>query len=371
MPFIAIMIILKMDLWSVKSDKLKLYFITIPVCLAICGIMFLIGTCSHTYFNEIWNYKIISIHYYQAWDEEVSCRHPKYKTVIRRDSKGNTYTEQVFDGYKHLYDVDYHPEHWVAHDEYNNDHEISRQDYQEWKRKWKNEVFVDMHRSYHSIDGDMFECDWPRTFDMIYPWSHVDSYQNKVRVSKSVFNFEPVSKEIEEKYQRPADNGDYSVIHGYNVSIPNTYQWKFRLLNANLGPNYKVHNIVLIFDASKYQQSEIQTVRNAWKGPNKNELVTCIGIDGSQKVIWCQVFSWMDDTTIHSLIRQDVLSMSKLDYDRLLSSLDVHIRTKWHKKSFKDFDYISINLPTGFKVADFILCAITCIVSYFVIDSKV
>lgn len=47
---------------------------------------------------------------WEAWDERVSCRHPKYKTETYTDSEGKTQTRTVQDGYEHMYDVDYHPE---------------------------------------------------------------------------------------------------------------------------------------------------------------------------------------------------------------------------------------------------------------------
>jgi hypothetical protein len=77
---------------------------------------------------------------------------------------------------------------------------------------------------------------------------------------------------------------------------------------------------------------------------NKNELVTFVGVKDGE-VAWADVASWMDDTTIHSLIRQDVSAIDGFTCGKVIEVLKKYVPAYWKRKSFEDFSYITVNVP--------------------------
>ena len=133
-----------------------------------------------------------------------------------------------------------------------------------------------------------------------------------------------------------------------------------RRVNAELGPKSKIHVLVLLWNGNVYSSEEMNNVLASWKGPNKNELVISIGLDHSRKIVWSQCYSWVDDTTIHSKIRQDILAMDTLNFDVLKESIMQNVPKYWVKKDFKDFDYIKNPLPTWAYITSAILQILAC-----------
>jgi hypothetical protein len=342
--------------WHKEYPPIALLTVGISLVLSIlcwAGIHF--SNSERAMFKEIWNYKINRVEFYERWDEEVPCNHPIYITVTHTttDSKGNTttYTEQVLVGYEHPYDVDEHPPIWYAVDEYGDNHGIVEREYSKWKYIWGNSTLQDMNRDYHSIDGDMYYSSWNNEFNTIYPWEETKNYKNKIRVAKSVFNFAEVSPEIALKYKRPADSRNGKPILSFGIEVSAEDELLFRRINALFGKQYRIHNIIILFDSSQYPISEIENIKNAWKGANKNELITCIAISPkNNEILWCDVFSWMDDTTLHSLIRQDVMGTETGTYSgsKLADILQKRIPENWKKKDFRDFDYLKVEIPFSY-----------------------
>lgn len=371
LPLLILAGLLYFGVWKMDDPPRILGFIVCcPVaCLLSIG-MHALGTYNNSYFKEVWACKVVAVRYYERWNERVACRHPIYVTQTHTDSKGNSYTTQTLVGYEHAYDVDDHPEHWEAVTEGDGDeHEIDHSTYAEWVRQWNNRHFVNMHRHYHTINGNMYETVWDGRFYSIYPWQTTHTYENKVRVSRSAFSFVRVDEATRKAYPRPADVGT-DCLFGYGVGMNAGDEWNLRRLNAELGPSYRVRCLVLLFDANQYGQDVVERVRNAWQGPNKNELVTCVGIGTGGKVVWCDVFSWMEDTTIHSLVRQDVVAMGNYDTGNLLNVLRTNVKAEWHKRSFKDFDYLSVSLPVGYVVTSYLLSLVTCVAGYVIVEKN-
>jgi hypothetical protein len=193
-------------------------------------------------------------------------------------------------------------------------------------------------------------------FERIYPWSSIERYENRIRVSRSVFNFKNVDEATRKKYQRPADQGNVSALIGIDIDTVDADNWLLRKVNADLGKNKKIHVITMLFNANKYSVSEIEEVRAAWQGPNKNELIVCIGIDpGTREIKWCDVFSWMDDTTLHVYIRQAVTGLKEFNAKIYAPVLQDLVPKYWKKKSFKDFEYIKVGPPIWCSIVIYIV----------------
>jgi hypothetical protein len=154
------------------------------------------STYSQTHDTEYWNSYGIKAVYEEEWDEEVPCRHPIYETETDEDG----YTTTTFVGYEHLYDVDNHPPKWYLQDNIGEHIGIDKNFFESVCKIWNMRQFQDMRRDYHSIDGDAYITIYDKEFEHVIPLCKIHSYENRVQSSKSVFNFDEVSKEIKSQY---------------------------------------------------------------------------------------------------------------------------------------------------------------------------
>jgi hypothetical protein len=328
-----------------------------------------IGGTAKTRFNEVWNYKAQEVRYYEDWNERVSCRHPIYEDVPSgTDSKGNTTYTSVYVGDEHPYDVDYHPEHWEAVTEYGYEQGISKSDYVRWTGVFTEgkTIFKDMHRSYHTNDGDMYFSTWDGSFEKMYPLHTIKVYQNKVRVSNSIFQYAEVDEVTAKLYPRPADKGSTLPITSYGPSIPIHEQLTLRRVNATFGSSHQIHCMVILFNGESIDI--VEDVLNAWKGPNKNELVMFVGLDSNRNVLWSEATSWMDDTTIHAYLRSSIVSMDRFDMNILSDTLKEAIPKYWKRKEFADFDYIKIPISMIWYIMNLLLGVVSCVVATYVAE---
>ena len=349
------------------------FLIAVAVCSAIAWGLYAIDYRNKVYFNEIWNNYFNEVRYYQKWDEKVSCRHPEYCTrqVTRHhtDSEGHSYTttetETYQCGWKHSYDVDFHPERWEAILETGDAFSISKAEYDFRKNLWCNETFVDLNRHYHSIDGDMFKSMWNQKISTVFQHSSIHSYKNKVRNSKSIFSSQKTSTEFANLFGKsPAETGNLQVIYAYglkiNTELENDYLQKLNALN---GSKYQIHCMIILFNANKYQQTIINDLKSAWNGVNKNELVICVGLNEKQ-IAWCESASWMDNTTIHAKIRQDVFDLKNYNGIKIADIADGNVKKLWQRKHFRDFEYLSVQVSNWVYISGIISTLVINIIAF-------
>lgn len=143
--------------------------------------------------TEYWGGYVITASYFESWDEEVPCRHPIYKTETTTNSDGTTSSRQVYVGDEHSYDVDDHPPYWEMYDSNGERTSINQNEYSTIKSKGS-EKFIDLHRNYHSKDGDQYKVDISTT---IIPVVKEHTYENRVQASSSVYK--PKKLAVEEK----------------------------------------------------------------------------------------------------------------------------------------------------------------------------
>jgi hypothetical protein len=257
---------------------------------------------------------------------------------------------------------------------------------------WNNKTFEDLKRDFHNKDGDAFNTVysndtlvtvkkvtseiktgtiWQRTgtipqvlgtqdttmsntkidtilkvfnYDMVVPTCVTKSYENRVRASKSLFNFEAVSKADVAKYdlkEYPANNlfGFVSLLGDSNKAAANL----LRKNNALLGSKKKLQMFILVFKEQPLQAGLMQ--RSYWKGGNKNEFTLCIGTS-KNKIIWTRVISWSDKEVLKARVARTVKEMDTLNLVNIVGYLSKELENNFEKKNFRDFDYISIE-PTG------------------------
>ena len=307
--------------------------------------------------TEYWSATASHAIYSEPWDEEVPCRH-SYDCNCTTDKDGRKSCSTC---YEHSYDVDYHPAYWELVSSTGNSIYISEAKYNYFVNKWGNKKFVDQHRDYHSQDGDWYVTTFPGQDALIECMVETRSYENRVQASHSVFNYPEIDlkdKQFYELFDYPELTEGYKQksILGYGDSTQKTAERKLEILNAKLGPKKQAKVFILLF-RNKNEDVAFQQ-ECYWKGGNKNEFIVCIGIDNANNVKWCRPFSFTEvqDTKIET--RNFVQNMDKLNLSSLSDFLYKEIDTKFQRKHFKDFSYLTVEPKSWQIILTFVLTVI-------------
>ena len=315
----------------------------VPSALLIL-IMNLIMVSSNESDTEYLGSYITKVVYYQAWDEEVHCRH-SYDCNCSKDKDGH---ESCSTCYEHAYDVDYHPEHWTKVSNTGEEYEISKQNFLELQKQFATKpYFVELNRDYHSIDGDAYYTDWnkkPETSDIV---TTEHTYKNKVQASKSIFKFDVIDEKAKKDWQLydyPKKLWLYQpMVLGRGVDY-NTDK-KLQYLNGYYGVNKQFRMYILFFKDQPLEVAFKQ--RSYWEGGNKNEFIVCVGINKLGQYKWCKCFSWMDkpdlEVRVESWFNDDKNNHS-LSLEKFADWMPKQIEQHWQRKHFKDFEYLDVEI---------------------------
>lgn len=336
--------------------------IVIPSFIII-GIAYAISYHSNTTSVEYLGDYAVKATHYDSWDEWVT------KTCTRtvpcgRNSNGSTiYRTETYD----CSHMEYHSDIWELTMASGEKHFVDESTFKKIVKKWNvKEVFLDMNRDFYTKDGDAQYYVWDNNIKTIADFTYENTYTNKIKASKSIFAFEDISKEIADslnlfEYPKVVDYIQ-NPINGYKNATPADIQ-SLRAINGLYGQKYQVRVFLNVFynkkiDISKKQQSY-------WVGGNKNELVINVGLDSiSNKILWVDAFSWMDNPKLEIETEQLIYHQGKLNINELSNFLLQEIPKSWKRKEFKDFDYLSIELTkTQFYIIFFVL------LTYIVISS--
>jgi hypothetical protein len=298
-----------------------------------------------TYDTEYWGSAVKYARYYEDWNEYI------HRTCTR--SCGKNCTEEYDCSY-----VDYHPAYWEVITTTGEEISISESQYNKLVSKFHaSPMFVELNRPYYSNDGDMYFVEWGGTDTDLEPVTTSHSYTNKIQSSSSVFNLREVSTDVISKYklfQYPPITGFYDQQLTLGCSDKEC-ECEIQKLNATLGSKKQVRVYVLIFEGMSREAGLWQ--RDLWGGGNKNEFVVCIGKTGDH-VNWCEPFTWSKSDNLTIATRDYVESMKKYNGKALVSFLRSGIESKWERRNFKDFDYLTVDPPTWAVVLTYILTII-------------
>jgi len=334
----------------------------------VCGIIACLmwgGAIRKTKFPEVWNSEIVGIEHQEEWTERVTYTVSHTTT----DSKGKSHTT-----YETKHRTDHNGPYWYTHDEYGKREKISGAEYNRWKNIWKDEKMTGVNKGSSAgwdkeIDGNIYRCVWPRTFETIYPKTEIHIYENKVRVSDSVFKWKEPTKELIKKYRRPADLRNTSPVINYGGRSPTSDERLYlQRVNASLGPKFQIHSLLVIFGKDELR-SVVSDVLSAWQGPNKNELVVFISYDG-ETVRWVEVHSWLDNTTLHARMRDGIMEegFSFQKYGELLLE---NVPTGWRRKHFSEFNnYLRVKISPLWMIFALIISAMFGFGSYWFINQN-
>jgi len=322
----------------------------------IIKMVFSFGLSSDT---EWWTGNIERIEFYEKWNEKVVY----YDTEYYTDSNGDRQSRQV-----RKTRIDTHYPKWYLEDSNGIEKSIDKSEYNRIVNRWGNQDFKDLHRDYHSIDGDMFYANFPGGDENRFILTTTHRYKNKVAATANVFDFEEVDPDEWELFEYP-DNG-WSIDSPHHMGETGLTRQEGRriaLFNTRWGKAKQIRVWFLIFQDKTLDSGYAQEAY--WKGGNKNELVICLGVDESRKIQWGHVFSWTDRESFKIELRNQINSMKgeELSINPTMDWLDSNIG-KWERKSFEDFDYIDVPSPWWAVMINYIITVLCSIgVIYFAV----
>lgn len=335
---------------AIRRTNARWYELAVPTptCILIAFLFGLVTEHLQTRDIEYWTGYGTSAEYYEPWDETVPCRHPKYRTetYTTTDAQGRvtTQTRLVPDGFEHPYDVDYHPASWHLRDNTGADIVIDRANFDRLCGKFGNRQFVDLKRSYHSIDGDKYVAVYDGSDDRLEVTNHTHSYENRIVAGKSILKPRRLAEGEKEEFAL----FDYPKLSGYDSRMilgadDHVAERKLQILNARNGKERQIRVWVLVFTDQPLEAGYAQEAY--WEGGNKNELLIMVGITKEQEVVWGYVASWSKREDLKLAIRDVIYAQKRLDLGKLIDEVRPTIEANWERREFREFDYIDVEPP--------------------------
>jgi hypothetical protein len=372
-------------------------FLVVPwLTLIVCSFVFKKLIALDT---EIWNGWVTQVEYYEAWYEKVSCQHRKpcvhkkecthWETYI--DSQGRQCkrqlhpydTEHDYD-LEHDCDLKYHPPEYNLYTSNDEMVKIDGNHYNQLARKFKDEVRHNIYRSkkYDPIadahlklpdtkyrydsdtdQGDKYVSTWYPSHSEKEPTSIMHHYENKLKASNSIFKFSKIDKKSWAVYKYPKVYDYYkcSKILGANPADPkiDSASHRLHLKNANLGKQKQVNMMVLLW---KNQPREIiQMQRAYWQGGKKNDFIVGIVTDEDHNIQWVDCISWTEVELLKLQVIDQIKQMKQLDLLKAVDIMSSHVEKQFIRKEFKDFQYLSVDMPLWAVLLIYILVSFLCV----------
>jgi hypothetical protein len=328
-----------------KNVQLWEYAILVIPSVMLIGFMHLgivsVGTSDTEYLGDY----VTSVKYHEPWDEYI------HRTCTRTVGSGKSQTTVTYDcSY-----VQYHSAEWKQILSNGCEYSIPEQEYAYLVNCWRTKsMFIDMDRNYYSIDGNCYEYKWDGAIRHCKTRTIDHAYTNKIKGSHSISGFTGISdKEAKQLglfkypdlYRQTNSENDMNmpVWLGYKCNSTDNVSWLY--INGFYGRKYQYRTFNLVFYNKPI--SIVQDQKSYWEGGNKNELVTCICLDSiSKKLMWATAFSWSDKPEYEVYLRQyfaTKLTLNPADFANWTMNA---IPKYWHRKEFKDFDYLQYDITT-------------------------
>lgn len=294
----------------------------------------------------------VSTEYYEDWNEYI------HRTCTRTVGSGDKQTTETYDcSY-----VDYHPEYWIVRDSNGYEVSITQEDYSFLKSKFVNSMFVDMHRYYHTDDGDMYRSSWDGLDKTFHEVTTTHKYENKTQVSNSVYTFPEVTDEEIEKYSLIKYPEEHSVLHDSPIlgrSAPEADKF-LKKTNALFGGSKQIRFWLVFINNQPIEAGFMQ--ESLWGGGNKNEFVVVVGTNDN-KIVWCHPFCWSPEGyTGNDMMKERVRDFVLLDKNHLnpltISQKMVEYSDTWRRKNFSEFDFLYVPTPKWAVITIYFLVSI-------------
>ena len=326
------------------SQKMKWWEFGIPflISAALCAGFKVVAEQGATRDSEIWGGWVMEARYYERWNEYV------HKTCSRQHCSGSGKTRSCWTEY---YDCSYvanHPAYWKILDSNKQQHIVNKDTYNYLVQLFGHKPkFVDMKRSYHTIDGDMYQVHWPSTSETVEPITTEHVYENRIQASRSVFSYVPISWEDAQTkglFRYPDIKLlNYPTVLGDCGTHSKAADQRLRYFNAVLGREKQLRIWFLCFQSTDPQIGELQEA--FWVGGNKNEVVITIGTNKEGTVSWVHPFSWTDHKEPLIEIRDFISQQGNLNALVAAEFVGTKLKEGFVRKQFEDFSYLTVEPP--------------------------
>lgn len=309
--------------------------IGISMILILFGVPFVSNAiydhCVTTDIERLGGY-VLSATYYEDWNEYIH----KTCTESYKDSNGNTRTRTYDCSY-----VKYHPEYWEIKTTVGRI-DITKTEYESLVSRFGNKTFLDMHRWYHTNDGDAYVTQ----HTSIVPVTISHEYTNPTLLDGTLFSSS--RKKNIHLYEWPK----ISLFHDNPIlGITNSEATaKLQAFNATEGANKQIRVWLLVWNNQPH--SIMYDQKQYWGGGKKNELVLCLGLKDN-KVMWADGFCWSPDgySGNHDIIIgwRNYVTNKQMNLVDFIDKM-IELSPKWKRKHFKEFEYIVVHRPTIYYV---------------------
>lgn len=331
--------------------------------------------------TEYWTALVQKAEYYEPYTTWVK------RTCSRTVKVGKTTTTVYYDcSY-----CDNNAAEWAVVNDLGERFYISKSFYDELKKRWRaNESFVELYRNINyngtcGVDGDKYEIFWDKDPNTAEQTVSAKYYENRVQAAHSAFDFPDVTKEDIKAYKL----FDYPEINGFTQEVllgEDSIPWMrkserikgeklMQYSSGHWGP--RVHGKIWVLLFKDLPQTAALMQEAYWDGGNDNEIVICIGLSSkSRELQWTKVFSWTPNRKILVDLREDIMNIKYLDFNKIGSAIDKRM-PDFERRDFEEFSYIKVDPPTWAIVVTFFITLILtvglcywAIVNEFVTDEK-
>lgn len=299
---------------------------------------------------------VTSVMHYDEWDELVE----KTREVPCGTDKDG-HTQYRTETYKEVVE---HPEYWTMRTTLDKrEKQIDEYMFETFVERFDVDAdFVPMYRNYYTKDGNAQEYLWDGRKSTLEPCTKEHKYRNPFKHSNSIFRYTDIGQEVAKNmglYDYPPVNWlNQSPVLGAEVDEAALNELNY--INAVYGQKYQFRLFVLIFPA-KLGVETVEKQKGYWHGGNKNELVVCLGVNDENRVEWCGAFSWCDEPWLEVETRSWFAKNDTLDLLSYAYWLEENVPSKWHRKEFSDFQYVSHSIPKTAKTVIYTATLLACV----------
>jgi hypothetical protein len=336
-PFVTALILL----WFYRAETAWWEYLALLVPSILLGLLFeFIFKKANVSDTEYLGDYVVKLRHEDPWNEWIK------KTCSRRVRCGGTAKHPVYRTVH--YDCSYceeHPDRWLYYTASGQEVYTDAKTWYRMRNRLKApEVFIDMHRHYHTRDGDAQEHTWAGDWKRSWPltWSH--HYDNPVLGSRSLFRLDP-NPDPTGLYEYPEITSDQDQHCLLGQRLTPREDLRLRWLNAKLGKSWQFRLYTLVWSADTVGPEIATRQRDYWAGGNKNEVVMCLGISPKDgRVEWARGFGWSDSPELQIRLRQ-YLEGTKFNPEAYAGRVESLVKSGiWKRKHFEDFDYLSVEL---------------------------
>jgi hypothetical protein len=131
------------------------------------------------------------------------------------------------------------------------------------------------------------------------------------------------------------------------VDLENEREWnrKLGLKLTELGPRLEMNALFVLVDAD-FGERYADALRYHWKGFQKNDVVTVVGVSGDTSVEWARVMSWSKSPEFNKQLARKIEGENTLSADAFMGHLYAEALANYERRAMVEFEHLKSELPT-------------------------